>query len=290
MYNLRYHVASLVAVFLALTVGLVLGTVVAERGTLEGQSSTLVADLQKQFAQIQKDNADLRSGLERDRSFAEDVVPALTAGALSGKNVAVLVNTGRSNGLSAVVTAIEAAGGTAVVLTQESAAMGLDEAIPEGLPDLLGGSFADETAAPASDAFKDAVAEALAMELRRAGNRPVLDVLIESGALSSDSKSDIAEVEGCVFMTSFSGQPDDLSARVAGALGVHGAMVVGAEATSQSTGVAAESVDRGFSALDNVDTPQGAYSLVWLLTGRATGYFGIGPGADAVYPAVVAGS
>ncbi|PKQ38865.1 MAG: hypothetical protein CVT59_01970 [Actinobacteria bacterium HGW-Actinobacteria-1] len=289
MYNLRYHVASLVAVFLALTVGLLLGTVVAERGTLEDQSSTLVSDLQKQFAQIQKDNADLRSGLERDRSFAEDMVPALTAGVLDGKNVVVLVNTGRSNGLSAAVDAIEIAGGTAVVLTQESAGMGLDETIPEGLPALLGDSFAGQSTAPASEAFKDAVAEAIATELRRAGNRPVLDLLIESDVISSDSTNDIAEVDGCVLMTSFGGQPDDLSAKIAGALGVHGAVVVGAEATSQVTGVAAESVDRGFSALDNVDTPQGAYSLVWLLTGRASGYFGVGPGTDAVYPAVVTG-
>lgn len=289
MYNLRYHVASLVAVFLALTVGLVLGTVVAERGTLEDQSSTLVSDLQQQFAQIEKDNADLRSGLERDRSFAEDMVPALTAGALDGKNVVVLVNTGRSNGLSAVVDAIESAGGTAIVLTQESAGMGLDETIPAGLPALLGDSFAGQTAAPASDAFKDAVAEAIATELRRAGKRPVLDLLIENDVITSDNAGDSAGVDGCVLMTSFGGQPDDLSAKIAGALGVHGAKVVGAEATSQVTGVAAESVDRGFSALDNVDTPQGAYSLVWLLTGRASGYFGVGPGADAVYPAVVTG-
>ncbi|TDB38955.1 MAG: hypothetical protein D9V44_04590 [Actinobacteria bacterium] len=288
MYNLRYHVASLVAVFLALTVGLVLGTVVAERGTLEGQSSTLVADLQKQFAQIQKDNADLRSGLERDRTFAEDVVPALTAGSLDGKTIVVLVNSGRSNGLSAAAKAIETAGGTAIVLTQESAGMGLDETIPEELPALLGGSFVGE-AAPASDAFKDAVAEAVATELRRTGDRPVLDVLLKSGAISSDARSDFAGVDGCVLMTAFGGQPDDLAARVAGALGVHGATIVGAEATSQVTGVAAESVDRGFSALDNVDTPQGSFSLVWLLAGRASGYFGVGPGADAVYPAVTAG-
>ena len=35
MYNLRYHIASLVAVFLALAVGLLLGTVVVERGELD---------------------------------------------------------------------------------------------------------------------------------------------------------------------------------------------------------------------------------------------------------------
>ncbi len=284
MYNLRYHVASLVAVFLALTVGLVLGTVVAERGTLDSQSSTLVADLQKQFAQIQKDNADLRTGLERDRAFAADVVPVLTAGALDGKNVLVLVNAGRSNGLNAAVTAIEGAGGTAVVATIETSDLGLTKSIPEGLPALLGEAMASQTSAPASEAFKDALADGLATELSRAGNRPILEALIKSGAIASVSRKDVAGIDACVLLASFSDQPDIMSAKIASALSMHGVAVVGAEATNQSTGVAAEAVDRGLSAVDDVDMPQGAFSLVWLLSGRATGYYGVGQGADAVYP------
>ncbi len=67
---------------------------------------TLVEDLQKQFDQIQQENADMRTGLERDRTFATDAVPALTADALKGKTVAVLVNSGRTSGLNATVSAI----------------------------------------------------------------------------------------------------------------------------------------------------------------------------------------
>lgn len=286
MYNLRYHVASLVAVFLALTVGLVLGTVVAERGTLDNQSSTLVDSLQKQFAQIQKDNAELRDGLERDRTFATDAVPALVEGALADRTIAVLVNTGRSNGLNAAVTAIEQAGGVPVVLTIESENMGLDEGVPEGLAELLGPGFSGQSAVPADETFKAALADALAMELGRAGTRPVLDLLLDSGGITSISSTDFAKVDACVLMTSFGGQPDGLSVKIAGALDMHGAAVVGAEATNQSTGVAAEAVDLGFSAVDNIDMPQGAFSIVWLLSGRSSGYYGVGAGADAVYPVI----
>ncbi len=286
MYNLRYHVASLVAVFLALTVGLLLGTVVAEQGTLDTQSSTLIDDLQKQFAQIQKDNADLRAGLERDRAFAGDVVPVLTSGVLRGSDVLVLVNAGQSNGLNAAVTAIEQADGTPVVVTIESSDFGLGKRVPEGLPALLGDSFAAETAVPVSQAFKAALADALATELRQGGSRPVFDALVKSGGIASVSEKGVGAIDTCVYMASFGGKPDDLSAQVAAALAVHGAMVVGVEATNQSTGVAAKAVDLGFSAVDHVDTPQGAFSLVWLLAGRSSGYFGIGQGADAVYPTV----
>ena len=286
MYNIRYHLASLVAVFLALTVGLVLGTVVAERGTLDNQSTTLVDDLQKQFAQIQTDNNALRDGLERDRAFAGDVVPALTVDALSGETVAILVNGGRSNGLNATMAAIEDAGGIPVVLTFSSPGLDLDSHVPEGISALLGEGFTEPTSAPANAAFKNAVADVLAAELRQAGPRPMLDLLKESAALSLSSAADFGAVDACVLMVSFDGQPDEISSKIAGALDVRGAVVVGAEATNQTTGIAVETVDLGFSAVDHVDTPQGAYSLVWLLSGRASGYYGIGAGADAVYPTI----
>ena len=75
MYNLRYHIASLVAVFLALAIGLILGTVVGERGTLDKQQTTLVTSLQKDFTLLRTENADLKRERDRDHAFATDVVP-----------------------------------------------------------------------------------------------------------------------------------------------------------------------------------------------------------------------
>lgn len=285
MYNLKYHLASLVAVFLALTVGLVLGSVVAERGTLGDQSSTLAEDLQKQFDQIQKDNADMRTGLERDRTFAEDVVPALTADALAGKTVVVFVNSGRTSGLNATVAAIEQAGGTPLVLTFESADLGLDTKVPDALPALLGKQYEGQTTAPAGQSFIDAVAEALASELRTTG-RPVLDELAKSGAVTIRDANADAIVDAGVVMSAFDGEPDPFGLAVARGLDKRKAIVVGAEAAALKTGVALSSVDEGFSAVDDVDSPQGMLSLVWLLSGRASGYFGVGSGAEALYPAL----
>ncbi len=288
MYNLRYHLASLVAVFLALTVGLVLGSVVAEQGTLESQSSTLVEDLQKQFDQIQKENADMRTGLERDRSFAADVVPVLAADALSGKTIAILVNAGRTSGLNTSIAAIKQAGGTPLVLTLESPDLGLATEVPTAVPALLGGQFAEQTTAPASRPFISAVADALAAELRTAGERPVLLALAESGALTISDNSATARVDACVVMSAFDDEPDAFALAVAKGLDQRDAIAVGVEAAALSTGVALSAVDEGFSAVDDVESSQGSLSLVWLLSGRATGYFGIGSGAEAVYPSLEA--
>ena len=190
MYNLRYHVASLVAVFLALAVGLLLGTVVAERGVITDQSSALVAGLQERFDEISAANDELRIGLERDREFAEDAATALVDGRLAGRRVVVLVGAGRVDGVGDVERAIADAGGTA-----EEWLSGSDRA----LTDLLGsaglldmpGSF--EETAPASglvimapaDEGVDAFALALARAVQDAGGTAV-------GAESADTGTGVA--------------------------------------------------------------------------------------------------
>ncbi len=52
MFDMRYHIASLVAVFLALTVGIVLGTAIVNRGVLVRQQNALVGSLRTEFASL----------------------------------------------------------------------------------------------------------------------------------------------------------------------------------------------------------------------------------------------
>jgi hypothetical protein len=289
MYNLRYHVASLVAVFLALTVGLLLGTVVAERGTVGEQSAALVADLQQQFKGLQGENTNLTAELGRTSAFNSDVVPALLAGRLSDTTVAVVVNAGRGGGLASLLAALEQAGATPVVYTLEASALRLTESVPEGLPELIGGEFAQGPAGPASAAFVDAVAVRLAEEWTSAGSRPVTDLLARTGALSIRGDAGGAAADACVAMSAFGGAPDDFALRIAEAFDAAGRRALGAEASTQETGVAADAADRGLSAVDHVDTPQGAVSLVWLLSGAAEGSFGFGPAAESAYPDLTVG-
>ena len=63
MYNLRYHIASLVAVFLALAIGIVLGGLVVRQGVFDTQQRALVSSLQSEFNSIKKQNTALKSSL-----------------------------------------------------------------------------------------------------------------------------------------------------------------------------------------------------------------------------------
>lgn len=288
MYNLRYHLASLVAVFLALTVGLLLGTVVAERGTFDEGSTAIVQDLQRQFKELQTENTRLSTDLGRAAAFGTDAAPALVAGRLQDTTVAVFVNAGRGNGLSALVAILEEAGATPVVYTFEASGLGLADAVPEGLPALIGREFTTEGPGPASEAFIDAVAARLADEWSSAGRRPVTELLLNRGVLSVRGGTEAAPADACVSMSAFAGEADGFALAVATAFDDAGRHAVAAEASTQETGVAADGADAGLSAVDHVDTPQGAVSLVWLLSGATDGFFGFGQGTEAPYPDLAA--
>ena len=60
-----------------------------------------------------------------------------------------------------------------------------------------------------------------------------------------------------------------------------------AETTDGDTGCVSAATARGISAVDDVDEPEGAMALVWVLAGKAEGYFGVRQGADAQFPKLV---
>jgi hypothetical protein len=287
MYNLRYHIASLVAVFLALSVGLLLGTVVVERGALTNQGTQIVKDLQQEFDALRQDNADLRAGLERDRLFASDAVPVLVSGALEGKSVLVMTNTGRADGLSATVDAITQAGGVPVVLTVASASFGLDKLDPEALALALAASSGADTTATA-DTVADTVtlvALALTREWATATEaRPVTDLLVSSTDFRVEGLSDTTQIGGMALLASWGGSADPAGMALADAFAAMELPVVAVEAANRVSGVVDDSTAAGYSAVDDVTSPQGAVSLVWVLSGRATGYYGVRDGAENAYP------
>lgn len=287
MYNLRYHIASLVAVFLALAVGLVLGTIVAERGMITDQGGALVEDLKRRFDEIQAVNNELRTGLERDRAFAQDVEPLLLDGALADEDVVIVVGTGRVDGLNAARTAITLAGGRPAVASIETPGLALRRSAPQGLVGYFAGR--GEQMADPGPALEEQVARALVAEWRAGGPRPLTDLLVAAGVMGIETPSDALSADALVVMAADDGGADSFALALARAMAEAGGRVAGAQAATSEGGVAAATAGEGFSAVDHVDTAQGRLSLVWVLAGRAEGYYGWSEGADAYYPVLVPG-
>src|SRR5436190_12082318 len=88
-YSARYHVASLAAVFLALGIGILIGTGLGKNvvnDTTRKLESSLKGDLESARSQA----STLRGQLRQQQDFAQAVYPALTRKALAGQRLAVI--------------------------------------------------------------------------------------------------------------------------------------------------------------------------------------------------------
>jgi hypothetical protein len=120
MIDMRYHVFSLVAVLLALGIGILLGTTLVERGLIAEQKSQ-IGSLKKTFVEIKAKNEELHAQMKVLEDFASQARPYLVANRLAGRSFAVLDRPGVSgDGLGRITEAISAAGG-AVPVTIEIA-------------------------------------------------------------------------------------------------------------------------------------------------------------------------
>src|SRR3954462_4037733 len=94
MFDLRYHVASLAAVFLALIIGILVGVGISDRGLVDRAQRGLlereVTRLQHQLDKKSTQNADQARERAAAQTFINETYPALAHNRLKGKQVAVV--------------------------------------------------------------------------------------------------------------------------------------------------------------------------------------------------------
>lgn len=90
MINFRYHVVSLTAVFLALAIGLVVGTA-ALNGPVADTLKDRVDALSKDNSNYREQANQYREELNRTQDFATEISPALLGGKLAGRKILVMV-------------------------------------------------------------------------------------------------------------------------------------------------------------------------------------------------------
>lgn len=277
MYNLRYHIASLVSVFLALSLGLVLGGLAVGQGAVDRQEGALVEGLQKEFSQLRDENRTLSSENGRLQAFAKDTVDGWVTDRLKGRSVIVVSAAGNNDGIVDTRKTIESAGGTVAVVTMLKPGFGLDD-------EQIRSQIASQTSA--ADAETSIVAS-LAVEWAGPAPRPMTENLIEAGVLRIDGLPQKAGAYGLVTVAAVDGKVDPIGIALARAFSAPGTFALGAETPASRTGVAAAAADADLSALDTLGTEIGSYTLVSLLSGGEPGYYGTGEGTDGPFPPIV---
>jgi len=118
--NFRYHVVSLTAVFLALAIGLVVGTA-ALNGPVADSLKDQVTALSKDNSNYRDQANQYRDELNRAQDFATEVSVPLLAGKLTGRKVLVVALPGGQDYLDGVTKMLQVAGAkiTARVTVQD---------------------------------------------------------------------------------------------------------------------------------------------------------------------------
>lgn len=127
MINFRFHLVSLIAVFLALAVGIVIGSTVVDQAIVDGLRAT-VDRVEARSDETARENRALSAERDRLRSLVDELAPFTVTGRLSGVRVVFVAQRGVDDGVVESVRAwSQAAGALAPAIVWLDGAWTLDD-------------------------------------------------------------------------------------------------------------------------------------------------------------------
>ena len=308
MIDFRFFIISIVAVFLALGLGIVLGSGFFGDPIIKTIRREVDEALGRN-AELQDEIFDLEARLDDDQDFMASVEPLLLDGMLPGMEVVMLDFDGTDGGLGDDVrAAIEQSGGDVVTeitvndnleLGEASDAQELARVLdssssePEELRRLFGDELGDKLSTlatlPPRPGGEGDTATARAED--------VIDQLAEAGFLSIDASQSPPVPQGAAFVIA-AGSPeapawpvDDFVESLASSLSVPRIPAVAAETSDSAWGVVptlreGDVPDAALSTVDHADTIPGRIAVALALDYAPVtiGHWGTDDGASAVVP------
>jgi hypothetical protein len=279
-YSARYHAASLAAVFLALAIGILIGSVFGGdvlSETRKDLEQSLTNDLDDARAEID----DLNRELDWSDDFGNRAYPLLTSSRLQGERIGLVSFGELPSGITkSVETALQPTGARLV-------AVGAVRQPPtvKRLGRLLGGK--KKSAAGSRDELREKYGFVIGRQLVNGGR--LLNAT--QSDLMSQSSGQFGNLDGLVFFRADPGDldPDEaeqsksLNEAIVRGAGSTRAELVGVEQFSTDPSTVKFFSDNQISSVDNIEQPAGKVSLVFAL-GGAEGSFGVKGGADRPLP------
>lgn len=285
MFDFRYHVVSLAAVFIALVFGILIGVAISGRGVLEeAERSRLSGEIARLEGQLEAARMRAREQ-EAAVAFVQESYDAVIAARLADADVLIVfvgAHEGAGATRSAIVDAVTQAGGNPVrlrVLAMPVDADALEGALEgdEELAELagadrlddLGRRLGEELVAGEETPYWDALAGLLLVERSGRDTVPADAVVLARAPHEEELDEDTA-----AFL-------DGLYAGLAREV-----PAVAVERTGTTPSTVADFRRTSLSSVDNVDHAIGRVALALLLAGGPAGHYGFGEDADAVLPPV----
>ena len=300
MIDFRFFIISIVAVFLALGLGIVLGS-----GFL---GDPIIQEVERRVDNALSDNArleneilDLEAQQDRDQEFMSSIESVVLDGRLSGANVVIVDIEGTDGGLlDAVRGAAEEAGAEIVSEVRVTDAIELaDPADQQVLAGALGTSATEveELRALLGRELGEALVALGRADRQARAAEELIDQLMDVGYLDVDPEEGERVPEDAAFLIAAGGS-DELAWPVEGLVEGLGSSlaqarvpVVVAETSDSGWDVVAglrdgDVADAPLSTVDNAETTPGriAVALALDLAPETTGHWGIDDGASGPVP------
>lgn len=284
MFDYRYHALSLVAVFLALAIGLLLGVTIGDQELVSSAREDVRDSLRADVEEANARSDELRSDIERRRRFEREAYPLLVGGQLQGRQIGlVFLGSPSEDTVTDVRDALEPAG----------AELGLVAALREPV------SLAAVAERAEGTRYEDLADD---VELVEPFGRRVGVQLVEGGRLVGEVRPSLlrsftgeaGDLDGVVVVRRPIEAEEDaardivsaLSDGMASGLTATGVPVVGVERSDVERSQVGWHRERGLSTVDNLDTVAGRAAMIFTLAG-AEGSFGFAEDAQALLPPVV---
>lgn len=278
MFDLRYHVASLAAVFLALIIGILVGVGIS--GPVDNQKTKFleeqVAKYQRQLDQSATQSSSDALEQQAALAYINETYPVLVKDRLRGKQIAVVFVGDVKGGVRSQINRLFLDSG-AQQLRLRAVKVPIDV---RRLGSVLKGQ-------PAAAGLRgkqnvESLGRALGQELMLGGDTPLWDAL--NAELVGDREgANKAPADGVVVVRTADPQRGATSRFLLGlysGLGSVAVPAIGVEQTDAARSATKAFAQAGLSSVDNVDTRVGRLATVLLLAGADAGQYGVKKSAE----------
>lgn len=280
MFDIRYHITSLVAVFLALTVGLLLGSLIIDSSTLTRRQAKLMESINSDINNIRQKNRILSSKINDLEDFKSKVWQAAVKNRLlEQKILTVSMSAHQDEIFQDIAATLDKAGAKSAHVKIDISKIDFknNEFINQIVPSL--------SSSATTSTFESFFWQRLAQEF--SGREPVnlINTLTGNGVLSIDDQS-ILPVDGLLLLGSRKSGANNYDVDFLKALSqIPDLVVVGAEASDNKPSRMTAFQKQTVSTVDNIETVPGWISLVYLFEQKATkANFGVKSTADKLMP------
>ncbi len=283
--ELRYHLASLAAVFLALGLGILIGGTMLKTDALMESRRQIADRLERQLEQLRRDNEATQARLDRfqmdnnmQRDFARQILPCLVKGRLAGHQIAV-IETNSYGFPDDLIATLQLAGAEVQSIT--TIMRGFDGSLNKGaLAEKFGGKMLSEAQ------LNIRLAREIARGIIQNDNRRVLDDLMEANMVKISGRygvplNAVVLIGGSQEREMVKTESIDLP--LIEYFLAKKIPVYGVEETNVLYSYMRDYQKKRISTVDNIDTVPGQVALVLAMSGRQ-GHYGIKSTAQKLLP------